>query len=39
LPKVPTFQEAGFAEPVLEQWLGVMVPAGRLVKELDIKIK
>lgn len=28
LPNVPTFQEAGFAELVLDQWLGVLVPAG-----------
>lgn len=42
LPNVPTFQEAGFAELVLDQWLGVLVPAGtaagiiaRLNSEID----
>lgn len=28
LPNVPTFQEAGFAGLVLDQWLGVLVPTG-----------
>jgi len=28
LPDVPTFQEAGIKGLVLDQWLGVMVPAG-----------
>jgi tripartite-type tricarboxylate transporter receptor subunit TctC len=28
LPKVPTFREEGFAELVLDQWIGVFVPAG-----------
>lgn len=28
LPDVPTFKEAGFAELVLAQWIGVFVPAG-----------
>jgi tripartite-type tricarboxylate transporter receptor subunit TctC len=28
LPKVPTFGEEGFAELVLDQWVGVFVPAG-----------
>lgn len=28
LPKVPTFREEGFAELVLDQWVGVFVPAG-----------
>jgi tripartite-type tricarboxylate transporter receptor subunit TctC len=42
LPNVPTFQEAGFAELVLDQWLGVLVPTGtnaaiigRLNAEID----
>jgi len=42
LPNVPTFQEAGFAGLVLDQWLGVLVPAGtaapivaRLNAEID----
>ena len=28
LPKVPTFREEGFAELVMDQWVGVFVPAG-----------
>ena len=28
LPDVPTYREAGFEELVLDQWLGVFVPAG-----------
>ena len=28
LPKVPTFREEGFAELVLDQWIGAFVPAG-----------
>jgi len=28
LPDVPTYQEAGFKELVLDQWLGVFVPTG-----------
>ncbi|MFN0163836.1 MAG: Bug family tripartite tricarboxylate transporter substrate binding protein [Burkholderiales bacterium] len=28
LPEVPTYQEAGFKGLVLDQWLGLMVPAG-----------
>ncbi len=28
LPEVPTYQEAGFKGMVLDQWLGLMVPAG-----------
>jgi tripartite-type tricarboxylate transporter receptor subunit TctC len=28
LPQVPTFREEGFAELVLDQWIGVFVPAG-----------
>jgi len=28
LPKVPTFGEEGFTELVLDQWIGVFVPAG-----------
>jgi tripartite-type tricarboxylate transporter receptor subunit TctC len=28
LPDVPTFQEAGFKDLVLDQWFGVFVPAG-----------
>lgn len=42
LPNVPTFQEAGFAGLVLDQWLGVLVPSGtatgiigRLNTEID----
>ena len=42
LPNVPTFQEAGFTGLVLDQWLGVLVPAGtaagiigRLNSEID----
>jgi len=28
MPEVPTFQEAGIQGLVLDQWLGVFVPAG-----------
>ena len=42
LPDVPTFREAGFTELVIDQWLGVLVPAGtatgiigRLNSEID----
>lgn len=28
LPEVPTYQEAGYKGMVLDQWLGLMVPAG-----------
>ena len=28
LPDVPTYREAGYSELVIEQWLGVFVPAG-----------
>jgi tripartite-type tricarboxylate transporter receptor subunit TctC len=28
LPKVPTFREEGFADLVMDQWIGVFVPAG-----------
>jgi tripartite-type tricarboxylate transporter receptor subunit TctC len=28
LPDVPTYREAGYADLVIEQWLGVFVPAG-----------
>jgi tripartite-type tricarboxylate transporter receptor subunit TctC len=28
LPEVPTYQEAGFKDLVIEQWLGVFAPAG-----------
>ena len=28
LPEIPTFQEAGFKGLVIDQWLGVFVPAG-----------
>ncbi len=28
LPEVPTYEEAGYKGLVIEQWLGVMVPAG-----------
>ena len=28
LPEIPTFQEAGINGLVLDQWLGVFVPAG-----------
>jgi tripartite-type tricarboxylate transporter receptor subunit TctC len=41
LPNVPTFQEAGFAELVLDQWLGVLVPAGTaaaIIERLNAEI-
>jgi tripartite-type tricarboxylate transporter receptor subunit TctC len=28
LPKVPTFREEGFSALVMDQWIGVFVPAG-----------
>jgi tripartite-type tricarboxylate transporter receptor subunit TctC len=28
LPEVPTYREAGYPDLVIEQWLGVFVPAG-----------
>ena len=28
LPDVPTYREQGFKELVIEQWIGVFVPAG-----------
>lgn len=41
LPNVPTFQEAGFAGLVLDQWLGVFVPSGTatdIIGRLNLEI-
>ncbi len=41
LPEVPTFEEAGFKGLVLEQWQGVLVPAGTppsIVSRLNAEI-
>jgi tripartite-type tricarboxylate transporter receptor subunit TctC len=41
LPDVPTYQEAGLKEIVLDQWLGVFVPAGTplaIVAQLNAEI-
>ena len=41
LPDVPTFQEAGFKELVIDQWTGVFVPAGTspdIVKRLNAAV-
>jgi tripartite-type tricarboxylate transporter receptor subunit TctC len=41
LPEVPTFQEAGIKGLVMDQWLGVFVPAGTppdIVKKLNAEI-
>ena len=41
LPDVPTYEEAGFAGLVLDQWLGVFVPAGtpqEVVRRLNAEI-
>lgn len=41
LPDVPTFEEAGFKGIVLDQWLGVFVPAGTppaIVARLNVDI-
>jgi tripartite-type tricarboxylate transporter receptor subunit TctC len=41
LPEVPTYEEAGFAGLVLDQWLGVFVPAGtpqEVVRRLNAEI-
>jgi tripartite-type tricarboxylate transporter receptor subunit TctC len=35
LPDVPTYREAGFQELVLDQWLGVFVPAGTAPTVVD----
>lgn len=41
LPDIPTFQEAGIKGLVMDQWLGVFVPAGtppEIVKKLNAEI-
>jgi tripartite-type tricarboxylate transporter receptor subunit TctC len=41
LPEVPTYEEAGFAGLVLDQWLGVFVPSGapaEVVRRLNAEI-
>ena len=41
LPDVPTFQEAGIKGLVLDQWLGVFVPAGtpaRIIERLNAEV-
>lgn len=41
LPEIPTFQEAGIKGLVMDQWLGVFVPAGTppdIVKKLNAEI-
>ena len=41
LPEVPTYEEAGYKGLVIEQWLGVMVPAGtpaEIVSRLNAEI-
>ncbi|MGV3634621.1 MAG: Bug family tripartite tricarboxylate transporter substrate binding protein [Pseudorhodoplanes sp.] len=41
LPEIPTFQEAGVPGLVMDQWLGVFVPAGTppdIVKKLNAEI-
>jgi tripartite-type tricarboxylate transporter receptor subunit TctC len=41
LPEVPTYEEAGFAGLVLDQWLGVFLPAGapaEVVRRLNAEI-
>jgi tripartite-type tricarboxylate transporter receptor subunit TctC len=41
LPEVPTYQEAGFKGMVLDQWLGLMVPAGTppdIVRQLNAAV-
>jgi tripartite-type tricarboxylate transporter receptor subunit TctC len=41
LPDVPTFQEAGIKGLVLDQWLGVFVPAGtpaRMIERLNAEV-
>jgi tripartite-type tricarboxylate transporter receptor subunit TctC len=41
LPEVPTYQEAGMQGLVLDQWLGVFVPAGMaaaIVERLNVEI-
>lgn len=41
LPNVPTFQEAGFKQLVIDQWTGVFVPAGtspEIIKRLNAAV-
>ena len=41
LPEVPTYEEAGYKGLVIEQWLGVLVPAGtpgEIVARLNAEI-
>jgi tripartite-type tricarboxylate transporter receptor subunit TctC len=41
LPDVPTYREAGYADLVIEQWLGIFVPAGTaaaIVQRLNAEI-
>lgn len=41
LPEIPTFQEAGFKGLVIDQWLGVFVPAGTptaILARLNVEI-
>jgi tripartite-type tricarboxylate transporter receptor subunit TctC len=41
LPEVPTYEEAGFAGLVIDQWLGVFVPAGapaEVVRRLNTEV-
>ena len=41
LPEVPTYEEAGYKGLVIEQWLGVLVPAGtpaEFVSRLNVEI-
>ena len=41
LPDVPTYEEAGYKGLVIEQWLGVLVPAGtpaEIVTRLNVEI-
>jgi tripartite-type tricarboxylate transporter receptor subunit TctC len=41
LPEVPTYEEAGYKGLVIEQWLGVLVPAGtpgEIVTRLNVEI-
>ena len=41
LPDIPTYQEAGYKELVIEQWLGIFMPAGtppEIVARLNVEI-
>jgi len=41
LPEVPTFEEAGFKGLIVEQWVGVLLPAGtpkEIVARLNVEI-